>query len=114
MRLTKKQESELLNFTAHSIYAYTEPISMAYQFDGLRDLVKRKLKREPDSGELFLFHNRAHTYIKILTFNKGGWVIIAKKLERGQFEVDAITRKMSINGLTDLVNLSLISLKKAA
>jgi transposase len=43
-------------------------------FDGLCGLVKNELNREPTSGEVFIFINRPRDRIKLLHWQKGGFV----------------------------------------
>ncbi|RLA16561.1 MAG: IS66 family insertion sequence hypothetical protein [Gammaproteobacteria bacterium] len=41
--------------------------------------------QDPYSGDLYLFVNRRGDYVKILTWDRTGFVLFAKKLERGRF-----------------------------
>jgi len=58
---------------------------MRKSFDGLVGLVKHQLQEDPLSGHLFVFINRKRTYLKILYFDRSGYCIWAKRLERGHF-----------------------------
>jgi len=40
------------------------------------------------SGQIFLFINRRGSYLKALYFDRSGYCIWAKRLERGQFRYD--------------------------
>ena len=40
------------------VFAYTRPVDMRKQYDGLYSLVVDELKADPLSGDLFLFTNR--------------------------------------------------------
>jgi hypothetical protein len=49
-------------------------------------LVKSEMKRNPLSGEVYLFFGKRGDTIKILHWQKDGFVLYVKKLERGTFE----------------------------
>jgi len=49
--------------------------------------VRQGLGRDPLSGEVFIFLNRRRTMIKILVWDRSGFVIWSKRLERGTFEL---------------------------
>lgn len=68
------------------IFVYTEPTDMRKSFLGLLVLVQRIFKDEdPYSGSLFVFVNRRGNYVKILMWDRTGFSLFAKKLERGRF-----------------------------
>ncbi len=54
---------------------------------GLCGLVTAGLKRDPLSGEVFVFINRRRTHIKLLVWDRCGFVLFYKRLERGSFEI---------------------------
>ncbi len=68
------------------IFAYTEPTDMRKSFQGLLALVQQVFHNEdPYSGDLFAFVNRRGNYVKILAWDRTGFTLFAKKLERGRF-----------------------------
>jgi transposase len=71
---------------ASRIFAYNQPTDMRKSFQGLLALVQRVFtEHDPYSGSLFVFVNRRGNYIKILSWDRTGFVLYAKKLERGRF-----------------------------
>lgn len=58
---------------------------MRKSFDGLCGLVRTELGRHPASGEVFVFVNRRRTLIKLLHWQRGGFVLYYKRLESGSF-----------------------------
>lgn len=62
---------------------------MRKSYDGLSALVKSKLQEDPLSGQLFVFINRKCTQCKVLYFDRSGYCIWSKRLEQGQFHVNA-------------------------
>jgi transposase len=63
------------------------PTDMRRGFDGLAGIVRNHLGADPLSGDVFVFVNRSHTQIRLLFFDGDGFVMIAKRLERGTFAV---------------------------
>jgi len=60
---------------------------MRCSFDKLSALTQQVLKQDPVSGHLFVFLNRVRTHIKVLYFDRTGYSIWYKRLERGTFSM---------------------------
>ena len=67
------------------IWLYPESIDFRKQIDGLVLLVSDELKLNPISGQLFLFRNRSANKIKILWWERNGFWLCYKRLEKGKF-----------------------------
>ena len=67
------------------IYVCKEPTDMRASYDTLYSKAKSVLNQDPFSGHLFLFINRNRSSLKCLYYDGTGFVIIAKRLERGLF-----------------------------
>jgi transposase len=67
------------------IFLYKEPISMHRSFEGLGHLVEKLFPGELLTGALFVFLNRQRNCIKTLSWDRDGFVIYYKRLERGSF-----------------------------
>jgi transposase len=67
------------------VFAYPAPVDLRKGYDGLYGLVKQGLKRDPLSGDLFLFSNRRRRGCKVLVWDGTGLCIFQKRLERGCF-----------------------------
>ena len=52
-------------------------------FDALCGEVRRGMGRDPISGEVFIFYNSSRTRLKLLHWERGGFVIYHKRFERG-------------------------------
>ncbi len=86
------------------VFAYTEPVHMARSFDGLSEIIVKKLKKKPESGDLYLFVNTKKTYVKVLFWSKGGFCIFAKRLDKAIFDTDSMDGSLSITSLEKLVD----------
>ena len=60
-------------------------------FDGLQGIINGLLEQDPLSGHLFLFVNRRRDKLKILSWDGDGLAIWYRRLERGTFQLPAIT-----------------------
>ena len=67
------------------ILAYREPVDMRKSFDGLLAIVKNVLAEDALSGSLFVFFNRRGNYLKLVFWDRTGFCLFAKRLERGRF-----------------------------
>ena len=70
---------------------------MRKQFDGLVAIVRNELREDPLSGSLYVFLNRRRNYLKLVYWDRTGFCLFAKRLERGRFSVpgDAETFELS-------------------
>ena len=59
---------------------------MRGSFDALGGHVRR-LSADPLDGHVYLFVNRRRRLLKALWWDRTGWAIFAKRLERGTFEL---------------------------
>ena len=71
------------------VYLATVPADMRKSFDGLAALAQGVLKLDPFSGHLFVFANRRRDRLKILYWDRDGYAVWAKRLERGTFRIPA-------------------------
>jgi len=77
-----------MTFTsAQRYFFYREPADMRKGFDGLSGLVRSELRRDPLSGDVFVFVNRRRTHVKLLVWDRTGYALYYKRLEAGTFEI---------------------------
>jgi len=76
----------MINF-AHNlqIYLYRKPVDFRKQIDGLVLLICDHLKRNPTDGQMYLFRNRGGNKLKLLYYERGGFWLCYRRLERGRF-----------------------------
>lgn len=67
------------------VYLHRSPVDMRKQMDGLALLAKDVIHEDPMSGALFVFVNRNRTKLKMLVWERNGFVVWYKRLERHRF-----------------------------
>lgn len=68
------------------IYMAVQPVNMRKSFDGLAVIVQEVLRQNPLSSHLFVFRNKASDKLKLLWWDRNGFAIYYKRLERGRFK----------------------------
>jgi transposase len=83
-------ESPVLNVpTPVRVFLYTASTDMRKSFSGLHGLIVEALKQDPLSGDWFVFVNRRRDRIKIMLWERDGFVIYYKQLQSGTFAMPA-------------------------
>jgi transposase len=77
----------MTSFSDVRIFLCTTPTNMHYSFDRLMGRAKELFDQDPISGHLFLFLNRNRDRLKILFWDRDGFCIWYKRLERGTFQL---------------------------
>jgi transposase len=80
-----------------AIWVCTVPVDMRKQHEGLCGVAMSVLGLDPMSGHVMLFFNRAHDRVKLLWWDRGGFALLYKRLERGTFQFPrAVHGKQSV------------------
>jgi transposase len=67
------------------ILLFTQPIRMSLSFDGLISLVLQEYGLDPRQPCLFVFGNKGRDKVKVLYFDRSGFAIWYKRLEKEKF-----------------------------
>ena len=99
----------MLNISSTSkIYLCMTPVDMRLSFDSLAGIVQQGMSLDSFSGNFFVFRNREESRMKILYWDRDGYAIWYKRLEKGifrlpsaaaGFEVDATEFMMLLQGV---------------
>ena len=67
------------------VFVATGATDLRRSVDGLSAIVSQRFGLDPLSGHLFLFRNRRGDRLKILVWDRSGYWVLYKRLERGTF-----------------------------
>ena len=76
-------------------YLYTGSTDMRKSFTGLGGLVINEMGKELRSGDGYVFVNKRRTMIKILVWDRTGFVIYYKRLSSGTIELPKTNASIS-------------------
>jgi transposase len=72
------------------VYLAVESVDLRRGHDGLCELVSGRLALDPYGGHLFVFVGRRGDRIKVLFWDRGGFVLYYKRLARGRFRMPRV------------------------
>ena len=72
------------------IWLASEATDMRCGFDRLAERVRALIEQDPLSGQLFVFRSRRGDRLKILVWDRDGYVLWYKRLEEGTFKLPRI------------------------
>jgi transposase len=72
------------------VYVAREKIDLRKGYDGLGMLVQDTLEMDPFSGYIFVFFNKHLDKMKALYWDRNGFCIWQKRLEKGTFRIPTI------------------------
>lgn len=85
--------------SAQRYFIYSDLADMRKGFDSLCGVVRQEFKMNPLSGDVFIFLSRSKNKIKLLQWQRDGFAIYYKRLEKGTFELP-----MNIEGSSALIS----------
>jgi len=75
-----------------SVYLSATPSDMRKGINGLSVDVQSVLEANPLSGHVFVFYNRSRNKVKCLYYDRNGFALWYKVLERGRFTIPRATK----------------------
>lgn len=97
------------------VYVSLKSIDMRKSIDSLSALVFYDFQLEPQSGHLFIFFNRDRDKVKILYWDRNGYVLHYKRMEKHKFIVPKQTvaaqlmiTETQLNGLLAGLNFEIM------
>jgi transposase len=68
-------------------FLYRSPADMRKSFYSLAAIVTEQMQGNPLSGDIFIFLSRRRNHIKLLRWERDGFALYSKRLERGTYEL---------------------------
>lgn len=98
-----------------SVLVATARIDGRKGIDGLSAIVRSQFAEDPLSGSMFVFFTRRADRVRLLYFDRDGYVLITKRLEKGTFRVpwESANGRITIEAAELLLVLEGIELKGA-
>lgn len=84
------------------VFLAIDPVDLRGSFDALPGCVRR-LGLDPLDGALYVFVSKRKRLVKVVYFDGSGWVIHAKRLELGTFELPTVAPgvdRVAVDGAT--------------
>jgi transposase len=72
-------------------FLYRHQSDMRKGFDGLSGIVRNETTHDPLSGDVFIFFNKRRSQVKLLLWERDGFSLYHKRLERGTYELPSLT-----------------------
>lgn len=69
------------------VYLATTPVDGRKAINGLSAFILEEFEATLMDGSVFVFYNRARDRVKCLFWEKNGFVLYQKRLERGKFKI---------------------------
>lgn len=69
------------------VHLCAQPVDLRKSFDGLAAATREIIGEDPLSGHVFVFLNRRSDRVKLLLWDRNGWLLLYKRLERGVFHL---------------------------
>lgn len=68
-------------------FLYRQPVDMRKSFDALSGIVSEGMSKDVLSGDVYIFVGKSRDKIKLLVWEKAGFVLYYKRLESGTFHL---------------------------
>jgi transposase len=69
------------------VFVATERVDGRKGIDGLSVLVRSQFAEDPLSGTMYVFFSRRADRVRVLHWDRDGYVLITKRLERGSYRI---------------------------
>lgn len=80
------------------VYLYVEPVDMRKSINGLAILVEQEMNLSPNMDALFVFCNRSRDKVKLLCWERNGFIVWYKRLEQERFRWPKANDTLSLTG----------------
>lgn len=90
------------------IFLAVEPVDLRASFYRLASYVRENHESDPQNGHLYVFLGKGRNLVKILFWDRSGYCVFAKRLEKGRFKLALDIPDGVAHHEVDLATLTLI------
>lgn len=80
------------------VYLYADPVDMRKSIDGLSALVEQEMELSSSMEAVFVFCNRGRDKIKCLCWERNGFIVWYKRLEKQRFRWPNTVSDLTLTG----------------
>jgi transposase len=89
----------LIPYENKSIFMASKPVDFRMSIDGLSNFIQREKKSHLHDGSIYVFYNANRDKIKCLFWDRNGFVLYYKRLDKCKFKLKKMLREIeSISG----------------
>lgn len=81
------------------IFVATQPVDGRKGFDSLTAIVRSVFQHDPLSGHLYVFFSRRCDRVRIVYWDRSGFAMWTKRLERGRFHMAFSDGTLAVNAI---------------
>ena len=81
------------------IFVATQPVDGRKGFDSLAAIVRSVFEHDPLTGHLYVFFSRRCDRVRIVYWDRSGFAMWTKRLERGRFLVPFVDGRLGVRGI---------------
>jgi transposase len=85
----------LTTLTGRKIYVASQPIDFRMSINALSGLIERNKQTWLHDGSMYVFYNKGKDKIKILFWDRNGFVLYYKRLDNTKFKFKVMTENLS-------------------
>ncbi len=100
-----------INWDGVGVYLATASVDMRKNIDGLSMMVADRMQQSPQSLSVYVFYNRERNKVKCLWWDKNGFVLYYKRLEKGRYKIPKIADANTLMLTGDELNWLLAGLE---
>lgn len=79
------------------ILLYNKSVDMRKSIDGLAIIVSDALSMNPSDGSLYIFYNKKYDKLKMLFWDRNGFTLLYKRLEKERFKIPKLVTAQVIS-----------------
>jgi transposase len=92
----------LIPYENKSIFFASKPVDFRMSIDGLASFVNKQIKTHLHDGSIYVFYNRNRDKIKCLFWDRNGFVLYYKRLDKTRFKIKDMLHEIETITAEDL------------